>query len=171
MIVLVGGGSCAGKTTFSNKLNTYLNLNGISSYTVSTDIFYKDIPPSVSLKEYNFDSEENFDTEILHQILLNYKTGISDFKIFEFKTHKKSGKLNIPPVSILIIEGIFAFSFINLITDKLLKIYIKTENSVRYKRRVNLYLNKLKHSLEFINMKYYLQAEPHFIKNILPKKN
>ncbi len=168
MLILISGGSCAGKTTFSAALHEALNQHGVHSLALSTDLFYTDIPAGEPLREHDFDAEQSVDAGLMHRICSSYESGISSFPVFEFRTHARSGMLEVPPVPVLLLEGIFALSFPSITALPSLKICIRTEAAERYRRRHEFYSHTLGHTDEFIDFKFYEQAEPYYQASIAP---
>jgi uridine kinase len=162
LLFLVGGGSCAGKTVFASQLSSALTSRGIRNRAVSTDLLYRDLPADVTLREHNFDSEESVDKSLIHKICEGYPDGISRLHVFDFKTHSRSRTLDIPPLDVLILEGIFALSFDSITSLPSLKIFIRTGEEERYARRLRLYTENLGHSRQFIDFKYFEQSEPYY---------
>ena len=168
MLILVSGGSCAGKSTFAAQLNRTLISEGLSGGTVSTDLFYHDLPADTPLERHNFDSEDSVDSHMMLNVCSRYASGTAPFPVFDFRTHKRSGIMEIPPLSVLILEGIFSLSFPQITALPSLKVFINTGDSERYKRRLAFYSETLGHSREFIDYKFFKQAEPYYRKAIEP---
>jgi len=171
VLILISGGSCAGKTTFAAQLHRALTAQGIRSQVISTDLFYRDLPAGMSVRQHNFDAEENVDRSLMLEICRDYSSGIPPFQVFDFTTHSRSATLEIHPLSVLIVEGIFALSFPSITALPSLKIFIHTSNDKRYARRVQVYTEKLGHSREFIDFKFFQQAEPYYKSSIEPWKS
>jgi len=166
--MLISGGSCAGKTTFAAQLHKALVSQGIQSQVISTDLFYRDLPAGRSIRQHNFDAEESVDSNLMREICRNYHSGIPPFQVFDFTTHSRSAMLAMHPLSVLIVEGIFALSFPSITALPSLKIFIRTSDDKRYSRRVHVYTEKLGHSKEFIDFKFFQQAEPYYKSSIEP---
>lgn len=168
MLLLVGGGSCAGKTAFASQLSTALTLQGIRNRAVSTDLFYRELPAERMLRDHNFDSEESVDKALIRKVCESYQEGIGPLPAFDFKTHARTRTLEFPPLEVLILEGIFALSFDSITSLPSLKIFIRTGEEQRYERRLRLYTEQLGHSRQFIDFKYFEQSEPYYRNSIEP---
>ena len=86
MLILIGGGSCAGKTTFAAQLYVAFAARGVKSQALSTDLFYKELSSDETIRQHDFDSEEGIDETLLHEICVGYPLGISSLPVFDFKT-------------------------------------------------------------------------------------
>jgi len=168
MLILIGGGSCAGKSTFAAELNDAWIHRGKNSQVLSTDLFYKDLEGGETPEQHNFDSETSIDQELLYQICAEYPSGISSFPVFQFRAHKRNHSMELPPLQVLILEGIFALSFPAIVNMSTLTIFIDTPEKERYKRRFRFYSEKLGHSKELIDGKFFRQAEPYYKEHIEP---
>lgn len=76
-VVLITGGSCAGKTTTTKKLSQYIRDAGRRCHTVSIDDFYKN-PDDVPLDENgrrDLEGIESIDLAYLHECLEQLAAG------------------------------------------------------------------------------------------------
>ena len=64
-VVLITGGSCAGKTTTTKKLSQYIRDAGRRCHTVSIDDFYKN-PDDVPLDENGRRDLEGIELSLIH---------------------------------------------------------------------------------------------------------
>lgn len=117
VVVLVGGGSCSGKSTLGK--NIFQTLSGLATVEkIAIDDYYKDLTgkPENEIERYNFDCPEAIDSELLLQHLHQLLTGESvPRQLYDFTTHSISypGTM-IAPVDFIIVEGIFALYFAEL---------------------------------------------------------
>lgn len=170
LLILVSGGSCAGKSTFSSLLAKALRERGLRAQTVSTDLFYRGIPEGVSKREYDFDSEQNVDREALFELCTSFSEGYQSESLFDFSTHSRTRSVELPALEVLILEGIFALSFEEITSLPSLRLYIDTDQPERYRRRSRIYSERLGHSRELIDHKFFSQAEPYHKSHIEPKR-
>lgn len=169
MLVLVNGGSCSGKSTFSERLKQMLVESGVSCDCLSTDLFYKEIPQNCNLYDYNFDTPAAFDNELFFETVNLIQCGKAfQLECFDFKTHSRSKIMSMQNCRVLIVEGIFSFVDKKLVNSCALNIFIDTDLQTRYKRRYKIYSQIMKHDDSFINHKFYNQAEPYFESDIYP---
>ncbi|MDA3900740.1 MAG: hypothetical protein PF637_09515 [Spirochaetes bacterium] len=171
MLILISGGSRAGKSLFASQLVEELQKTGLNSALLSTDMFYSEIPKGTDLYDHNFDCLQSVNSEYLINCCTEIiKKKPVTIKTFEFKTHSQSGSLNLNECDILILEGIFAFCFAEINKQASLKIFIDTQESLRDERRYDHYSKKLKQSDSFIKHKMFSQAKPFFDSVIYPSR-
>lgn len=172
MLILITGGSCAGKSTFAGELAECIMKNGRSCQVLSTDLFYREPPAGQPLDEVNFDSPGTVDMEEMERVILSLMDkDRTRFQGFTFQSHRRSRELDLPGTDTVILEGIFAFHHPRLLDLAGMKIYIETPDSLRYKRRLDLYSGRLGQSREFIDFKYFQQAEPFYREEIREMKD
>jgi uridine kinase len=117
IIILVGGGSCSGKSTLGK--NIFHTLSGIASVEkIAMDDYYKDLgtKTEAELEKYNFDCPEAINAPLLLEHLHQLLNGESvPRQSYDFKTHAISytGAM-ITPADFIIVEGIFALYFVEL---------------------------------------------------------
>ncbi len=140
-IVLLSGPSGSGKTTTAKKIEEELRRQGINSYAISLDNYFRDVDPELSPKnengEYDFESPLCLDIELLleHFRLLDRGDGVMVPK-FSFMTQKRDLGRAIPlrlrKNEIAIFEGIHALN--DLLTanggQKATKVYISARSNV-----------------------------------------
>lgn len=167
MFILITGGSCAGKSTFASDLCKRILEEGLRCQILSTDLFYREPPQGQPLEEVNFDAPESMDLEEMERVTLSVlseeKTA---FTAFEFRTHRRSLDFFTKRADVVILEGIFSFYHRPLFERSALKVYIETPDSLRYKRRMDHYTGRLGQHREFVDYKYYQQAEPFYRNHI-----
>ncbi|MBN2651441.1 MAG: nucleoside kinase [Spirochaetales bacterium] len=110
--VLIAGPSSSGKTTFTKKLATSLQMNGLSPIIISLDDFFlpKEQTPIDEDGKYDFESIKAIDVELLNKKLLELFQGKpTEMPIFDFKKSRRSkvGRiLTMTENNILLMEGI-----------------------------------------------------------------
>ncbi|MDO4770433.1 nucleoside kinase [Porphyromonas sp.] len=111
-IVLVAGPSSSGKTTFSKRLHTQLQINLIKPYALSLDDFFLDreLTPKDEKGDYDFESLYALDLsylqETLGHILSGQKVAIPSFDFVLGTRVFKGQEIELKDGEILIIEGI-----------------------------------------------------------------
>lgn len=171
MLLLVGGGSCSGKTFFSRQLTDLLCDMHVSCTTLSTDLFYAELPEDADLYNYNFDTLDAVDTGYITQICETVLQGRSvQMTAFDFETHRRTRHVAIESSEVLILEGIFALSIPKLLQQSFVSVYIDTDDEIRYARRYRLYKTVLQQSDVFIDHKLREQAEPFYKTVIYPAR-
>ncbi len=105
VIVGVGGGSCAGKTTVSIALRAGIPDSGI----LEMDAYYHSRPDVGEEVDVNFDEPVALDFDLLKCHLKNLRAGLGIHKpIYDFKEHARSGTEWFAACRVIMLDGIFA---------------------------------------------------------------
>lgn len=132
-MILISGPSSSGKTTFSNRLRTYLKVQGKRPVVISADDYFVDREktPLNEEGEYDFEALEAIDLELFNKDLIALLEGKEvELPKFNFITGKseKSGKvIKVDTDHPIIVEGIHGLNpeLASYIPDKnKFKIYI-----------------------------------------------
>ena len=115
-VVLITGGSCAGKTTTTKKLSQYIRDAGRRCHTVSIDDFYKN-PDDVPLDENgrrDLEGIESIDLAYLHECLEQLAAG-REARIprFDFMLKKRADDytpITLGDGDVAVIEGLHALN-------------------------------------------------------------
>lgn len=137
-LVLIGGGTCSGKTTIAKAIGK--RINDLKSVIISHDNYYKDL----SYMAHEDAMRENFD----HPSAIDVDYLMSDIKAmlrgeavnvpeYSFVKHSRSeGTLCVANADIIILEGIFALYYDQLLGMSDLKIFVDTDADIRLARRI-----------------------------------
>ena len=115
-LLLVSGPSSSGKTSFSQRLSTQLEVNGLKPIALSLDHYFVDREhtPRDADGKYDFDSMEALDLPLLKQQIAQLIAGERvSVPQFDFVTGKRLAEykpMQVGPSEILIIEGIHALN-------------------------------------------------------------
>lgn len=111
-IILIAGPSSSGKTTFTKKLATHLQVFGFQPSIIGMDDYFlpKEQTPLDEKGDYDFESIKAIDTELLNKQLISLFSGNKiEVPIFDFKKGHRKEKgtpLQLKKGAILIMEGI-----------------------------------------------------------------
>jgi uridine kinase len=138
-IIGIAGGSASGKTTVSQRI---LQSLGSQVVLLSMDSFYKSLSEAdiqrAHANQYDFDSPNAFDYEILFECLKKLKEGRRvEVPVYDFTLHSrlKDCTTTIYGANVIIFEGIFAL-YDKSVRDLMdLKIFVDTDSDVRLARR------------------------------------
>ncbi len=131
--VLISGPSSSGKTSFTERLSTQLEVNGLKPVALSLDDYFKnrEDTPLDENGDYNFECIEALDLELLQRHVAQLIDGETvETPLFDFiegKRSKKTKSLNIGSSEILIMEGIHALNpklVANINRNLLFKVYV-----------------------------------------------
>lgn len=136
-IILIGGGSCSGKSTIAESIAAQTQ----SEIAVcSIDNYYRDAE-SVSdddIIEYNnYDDPHAVDTEALIEDIGMLSYGLSvHVPVYDCKKRRKAGYRIAGPCSLVIVEGVFALHYPWLRRRASLCVFVDCKESERFYRRV-----------------------------------
>ena len=163
-LMAISGPTASGKSFFTNKLRERIVELGLTTVTISTDEFYRDLS-HISMKErgfVNYDLPHSIDNEEFFKTLSNLTEGKSvKIQVYDYTTHTRMDKFRtINPADLIIIEGIFSLSFpeINKLYD--IKIFIDLDQDLRLIRRVKRDMIERGRTLESILHQYMTQVRP-----------
>lgn len=112
-LIGICGGSASGKTTVAKSIIERLGMQWVT--VLSMDSFYrvlsKDQHELAAKNEYNFDTPDAFDFDLLLETLRRLSEGKSvDVPVYDFTTHRRDVNTNVMyGADVLIFEGILAF--------------------------------------------------------------
>ncbi|MHA2250502.1 MAG: uridine kinase [Candidatus Kariarchaeaceae archaeon] len=142
MVIIIGisGPSSSGKTYFAQKFAEVIKQHDLTITFITTDEFYLD-RSNVRYEErvtVNYDEPDSIDHLEFYSALKSLVSGKeANIPVYDFSLHTRTEKSrNVKPSDIVIVEGIFAFSFpeINELYD--LTIYVDLEIDLRLIRRI-----------------------------------
>lgn len=133
-IILIAGGSCAGKTTTTRKLSELIAAGGRKAYTVSLDDYYRNIDESVYLPDGTRDIESinslrvDLIRDSMESLLKGEETPIP---MFDFKTAVRTDdyrRIRLCGNDVVLIEGLHALNLDLFKTppseEEVLKVYL-----------------------------------------------
>ena len=109
------------------------------------DTYYKDLTPEQEkdLSNYNFDSPEALDLDLLYQHLndlMQWKK--IQMPTYDFATNKRQEKtIELTPAKVIIFEGILAFYDKRMRDLMDLKIFIDLDDDIRLSRRMRIIIS------------------------------
>lgn len=110
-VILIGGGSCSGKTTLAKLVSKrFLKNRNIESIIISMDDFYIG-QREMKLKGLgkNFDDISAIDIPILRNVLRNLRSGSRIIKPkYNFTFSEREGYELVEPAPLIIVEGLYA---------------------------------------------------------------
>jgi len=143
-LILIAGPSSSGKTTFAQRLEIQLLLNGLKPVTISVDNYFVERfqNPRTPDGEYDFECIEAIDTKLLNEHLCELLNGEEiEVPEFDFKvgTKRYNGKkMKLSEDEVLIMEGI------HCLNDKL-------TSSIPKEQKYKIYIS----ALTVLNMDIY----------------
>ncbi len=171
LFIGIAGGSASGKTTIAQKI--------VSSYeshvtVIRQDDYYND-QTSMTMEERvqtNYDHPNAFDFDLMISNLSELLEGNSVEKpIYDFIIHNRSDEIEIvEPSAIIILEGLFALEneFLRDMMD--IKIYVHTDDDIRFIRRLQRDVNERGRTLDSVIKQYTDTVRPMHLQFINPTK-
>lgn len=171
-LILIGGGTCSGKTTIAKAIGR--RISSLKTVILSHDNYYRDLS-HLSMEDRamgNFDHPDSIDKEYL----------ISDLKLmlageavnvpdYDFATHSRNeGTLCIAGADVIILEGIFALYYQELVDISDLKIYLDSDSDIRLARRLQRDILERGRNIENVLNQYLDTVKPSHQAFIEPTK-
>ncbi len=133
-IILIAGGSCAGKTTTTRKLSELITQGGRTAHTVSLDDYYRNMDESVYLPDGTRDIESinslrvDMIRDSMESLLQGKETPIP---MFDFKTASRTDdyrRITLKDGDVVLVEGLHALNLTLFKTEpdhsQVFKIYL-----------------------------------------------
>ena len=173
VVIGIAGGSGSGKTTIAHEIADEIHDDD-HIIIITQDSYYKDntgVPMETRMK-INYDHPDAFDMPLLEaQInqLLHRKP--VEMPTYDFTAHTRSDKtIHIEPADIIILEGILVLSS-EAIRDLMdIKVYIDTDDDIRFIRRLQRDMKERGRSLDSVINQYLLTVKPMYHQFIEPTK-
>lgn len=115
-LILIAGGSCAGKTTTTRKLCETINASGRRAYTVSLDDYYRNLDESVYLPDGTRDIESinSLRIDLIRESFSALLSGEeAKIPMFDFKTKSRTDdyrRIKLNDGDVVLIEGLHALN-------------------------------------------------------------
>ena len=136
LVLAIAGCSGSGKTTLARELATQLDAT-----LFPLDLYYRDLSqfPLDTRHKRNFDHPDSLESElIIEHVGALAKGEAIQRPVYDFKTHSRvAGEFDtIVPTQVVIVEGILALHYPELIPLYNFSIYVNAPNEICLKRRI-----------------------------------
>lgn len=173
IVIGIAGGSGSGKTTIAHEVARLINDDD-HIITLTQDSYYKDntgIPMSERQK-INYDHPEAFDMPLLvAQINQLMHRKAVEMPVYDFTEHTRSSKtIHVEPADIIILEGILVLADEDLRDLMDIKVYVDTDDDIRFIRRLERDLKERGRSLDSVIDQYLATVKPMYHQFIEPTK-
>lgn len=173
IVIGIAGGSGSGKTTIAHEVARLINDDD-HIITLTQDSYYKDntgIPMS-ERKKINYDHPDAFDMPLLvAQINQLMHRKAVERPVYDFTEHTRSSKtIHVEPADIIILEGILVLADENLRNLMDIKVYVDTDDDIRFIRRLERDLKERGRSLDSVIDQYLATVKPMYHQFIEPTK-
>ncbi len=171
-LILIGGGTCSGKTTIAKAIGR--RIKDLKTVIVSHDNYYNDLS-HLSREEavrVNFDHPDAIDKDyLLHDLKAMLAGDAVNIPEYDFINHNRSeGITCIAFADVVILEGIFALYYPELLDLANLKIYVDTDSDLRLARRVQRDISDRGYNVESVLDQYVETVRPSHNAFIEPTK-
>ncbi|NTW71968.1 MAG: uridine kinase [Eubacteriaceae bacterium] len=161
-VIGIAGGTGSGKTTLAYQILKMFPDNATS--IIYLDNYYKD-QRHISFdkrKDVNYDHPLAIEHELLMDHINQLKNGNNvDIPLYDFTLHTRSRDTKlIRPTPILIIEGIFALYYEEILNLLDLKIFVDTESDIRFSRRLVRDMRERGRSIDSVIHQYFTTVKP-----------
>jgi uridine kinase len=172
LIIGVAGGTASGKTTIANAIME--SINHPQMVMIQHDAYYRDVshmPPAERAK-INFDHPDALETDLMVRHLRELVAGRSiEMPVYDFSTHMRLAKgILKKPAKVIIIEGILIFCEQELRELMDVKIFVDTDNDLRFIRRLKRDIQERQRSLESVIGQYLGTVRPMHIAFVEPSR-
>lgn len=173
IVIGIAGGSGSGKTTIAHEVARLINDDD-HIITLTQDSYYKDntgIPMSERQK-INYDHPDAFDMPLLvAQINQLMHRKAVEMPVYDFTEHTRSSKtIHVEPADIIILEGILVLADEDLRDLMDIKVYVDTDDDIRFIRRLERDLKERGRSLNSVIDQYLATVKPMYHQFIEPTK-
>ena len=172
LVIGIAGGSGSGKTTVAQEI-----LNRVGAARISFlqhDAYYKDLsglPPTQKVA-VNFDHPNSLETELLIQHIQRLKSGKQvEVPVYNFATHSRTDEsFSVLPRDVIVVEGILIFAEPLLRQSFDLKIFVDTDDDIRFIRRLKRDISERGRTTDNVVQQYLSTVRPMHLKFVEPSK-
>ena len=154
-VIGVGGGTGSGKTTVAKRIAQMVGENRCS--ILPLDNYYRDMShlPLEERKKQNYDHPDMIEHELLEKHLKDLLSGKAvEVPTYDFATYTRREE------PFVIVEGIFALYYENLVKLYDLAIYVDTEDDIRFIRRLKRDIKERGRSVDSVIEQYLSTVKP-----------
>ena len=161
-VIGIGGGTGSGKTTVAKRI---ADLLGKGRCTIlPLDNYYKDMShlPIEERRKQNYDHPNMIEYELLVRHVKDLLNGKSvKVPIYDFTTYTRGSEtMTISPKPFVIVEGIFALYYDELVELYDLAIYVDAEDDIRFIRRLRRDIKKRGRTVDSVIEQYLSTVKP-----------
>lgn len=172
MIIGICGGTGSGKTTVARRI-----LENVSDEQVvffQQDSYYRNLGdmPVELRHQINFDHPDALDNDLFINHVKALRAGEAiEMPVYDFSIHsRKTETIHVAPKPILIIEGILIFVDAALRELMDIKIFVDTDDDLRFIRRLQRDVNERGRTVESVIKQYLYTVRPMHEQFVEPSK-
>ena len=168
LVLAIAGCSGSGKTTLAAELATQLDAT-----LFPLDLYYRDLSqfPLDTRHKRNFDHPDSLESELIVEHVRALAEGLPiDRPIYDFATHSRvhDSFTRIEPRQVVIVEGILALHYDELLPLYNVSIYVSAPHDVCLKRRIARDVRERGRTPESVREQFLETAQPMAEKYVLP---
>lgn len=168
----IAGGTGSGKTTVANVILERVGKEHIAY--LPHDAYYRELSnlPPDQKAAMNFDHPDSLETELMIKHIEQLKRGIAvELPIYDFSTNSRtSNSIRIEPHPVIIVEGILLFVDSRLRELLDVKIFVDTDNDIRFIRRLLRDITERGRTTENVIQQYLTTVRPMHLEFVEPSK-
>jgi uridine kinase len=159
-VIGIAGCSCSGKTTLARELATQLDAT-----LFPLDLYYRDLSqfPLDSRERRNFDHPDSLESELIVEHVRALARGETIQRpVYDFKTHTRmAGSFEtIAPARVVIVEGILALHYAELVACYGFSIFVDAPQEVCLARRIERDMRERGRTEESIREQWEATTQP-----------
>ena len=162
IVIGIAGGSGSGKTTVAGMIAEDFGESQVT--VVLQDSYYKDLKhlSAEQRAQHNFDHPNAIDSTLMAQHVRDLKHGLPiDAPVYDFQTHTRCLEtLTVQPKPIIIVEGILVLECEEVRDLMDVKIYVDTDDDIRFIRRLKRDIVERGRSIESVINQYLKTVRP-----------
>lgn len=162
IVIGIAGGSGSGKTTVAGMIVEDFGENQVT--VVLQDRYYQDLKhiPAEQRAQHNFDHPNAIDATLMAEHVRALKQGRPvEAPVYDFVTHtRRPETLTVQPRPIIIVEGILVLECEEVRNLMDVKIYVDTDDDIRFIRRLKRDIVERGRSIESVINQYLKTVRP-----------
>ena len=172
IIIGIAGGTGSGKTTISKNIAKAYGPGEV--LRLELDSYYRDLSEMTQKERaaVNFDHPASLEIDLLVQNIKDLCSG-KDVRIpiYNFATHNRASETRIvAPHHVIIVEGIMALNFPELVEMMDVKLFVDTPSDIRFMRRLKRDIMERGRSLDSVIEQYKETVRPMHYQFVEPHK-
>ena len=171
-VIAIGGGSGSGKTTFAQRLMERVGPE--RCLLLSLDRFYADHPEQdyEARCRCNYDHPDSMDVPLLAGCVRDLSAGKPvDAPLYDFTIHRRCERRErLQSTGILIVEGIFALYFPEILQLADLKIFVDVDDDLQFARRLMRDMTERNRTAQSVYSQYVDTVKPMYQQFISPTR-
>jgi uridine kinase len=168
LVLAIAGCSGSGKTTLARELTTQLEAT-----LFPLDLYYRDLShfPLDDRNKQNFDHPDSLESELILEHVRTLANGEPIQRpVYDFSTHSRLADRTetLTPTSVVIVEGILALHYVELLPHYHFSIYVNAPNEICLNRRIYRDMRERGRTEASVRAQFEATAKPMAEKYVLP---